>query len=108
MGTSSKLAKEMSRGISYPSQIVFFQFLHHTNFSSTICPLQVPDIDIMIASEALALRMKKVLPSIIHYDQTIYIKGRYVEDSVRLIDDLLKFTEEENPDGILFAEDIEN
>ena len=30
-----------------------------------------------------------------------------MEESVRLIDDLLKFAEEENLDGILFAVDIE-
>ena len=46
--------------------------------------------------------MKKVLPSIINYDQTAYIKGRYKGESVRLIDDPLQFAEEENLDGILF------
>ena len=40
---SLKLDEKFSRGISYSSQIVFFQFLHHyTCFSSAICPLQVP------------------------------------------------------------------
>ena len=51
--------------------------------------------------------MKKVLPSIIHYDQTAYVEGRYIEESERLIDNLFKFTEEENLDGILVAADIE-
>ena len=66
------------------------------------------DVDIKIASKTLAFRMKKVLPSIIYYDQTEYVKGRYIGESVRLIDDLLKFAEEETLDGILFAADIEN
>ena len=39
---SLKLDEKFSRGISYSSQIVFFQFLHHTCFSSAKCPLQVP------------------------------------------------------------------
>ena len=52
--------------------------------------------------------MKKVLPSIIHYGQTAYFKGRYIGESLTLICDLLKFTEEENLDGILFTVDIEN
>ena len=39
---SLKLDEKFSRGISYSSQIVFFQFLHYTCFSSAICPLQVP------------------------------------------------------------------
>ena len=51
--------------------------------------------------------MKKVPPSIICYDQTTYVKGRYSEESVTLIDDLIKFAEEGNLDGILFVTDIE-
>ena len=40
---SLKLDEKCSRGISYSSQIVFFQSLHYTCFSSATCPLQVPD-----------------------------------------------------------------
>ena len=43
---------------------------------------------------------------LISYDQTAYVKGRYTGESVRLIDDLLKYVDE-NIDGILFAADIE-
>ena len=39
---SLHLDEKCSRGISYSSQIVFFQSLHYTCFSSAICPLQVP------------------------------------------------------------------
>ena len=35
------------------------------------------------------------------------MKGRYIGESIRLVDDLLKYAEEENSDGILFAADIE-
>ena len=35
------------------------------------------------------------------------MKGRYIEESIRLVDDLLTYAEEENSDGILFAADIE-
>ena len=41
---SSKLDKEITGGISYSCQIVFFQFLHYTSFFGTICPLQVPGL----------------------------------------------------------------
>ena len=51
--------------------------------------------------------MKTVIHSLISYDQTAYVKGRYIGESVRLIDDLLKYAEDENIDGILFAADIE-
>ena len=52
--------------------------------------------------------MKIVIHSLISYDKTAYVKGRYSSESVRLIDDLLKYAEDENIDGILFATDIEN
>ena len=35
---SLKLDEKYSRGISYSGQIVFFQLLHYTCFSSAICP----------------------------------------------------------------------
>ena len=55
----------------------------------------------------MAFRVRKVSPSLIYYDQTAYVKGRYVGESIHLVDDLLKYAEEENTDGILFAVDIE-
>ena len=58
-----------------------------------------------VASKALFERMKKVIHSIIHCDETAYIKGR---ESVRLIDDLLTYADQENLDGIMFAADVEN
>ena len=54
--------------------------------------------DTKIASKVIALRMKKVLPNIINYDQTAYVKNRYIGKSIRVIDDI---------DGILFAADME-
>ena len=51
--------------------------------------------------------MQKVIHSLIPYDQTAYVKKRYIGESVHLIDDLLKYAKDENIDGILFAADIE-
>ena len=48
-------------------------------------PISLINVDIKIASKALAFRMKKVLPSIIHYDQTAYIKGRLLQTKKRLL-----------------------
>ena len=70
-------------------------------------PISLINVDSKIASKALAVRMKKVIHILISYDQTAYIKGRYIGESVRLIDDLLKYAENENIDGMLFAADIE-
>ena len=51
------------------------------------------NVDTKIASKTLALRMRKVIPSIINYDQTAYIN---VGESIRLIDDILYHAEHEN------------
>ena len=70
-------------------------------------PISLINVDIKITSKPLAVRVRKVLPSLIYYDQTAYVKGRNVGESIRLIDDLLKYAEEENSDGILLVADIE-
>ena len=53
------------------------------------------------------MRIKLVIHSLISYNKTAYTKGRYIGESVRLIDDLLKYAENENIDRILFVADIE-
>ena len=41
--------------------------------------------DYKIATRAIALRMSKVLPDIIHSDQTGYVKKRFIGQNIRLI-----------------------
>ena len=65
------------------------------------------NVDVKIASKALSFRHKKVISTLIYYDKTDYIKGRFIGESIRLIDDILYHTEQENIDGVLFAADIE-
>ena len=70
-------------------------------------PISLMNVDVKIASKALSFRLKQVLPNLINYDQTAYMKGRFINESIRLIDNILYHTEQENIDGILFAADIE-
>ena len=55
-------------------------------------PISLLNVDTKIASKALALRLEKVLPHIIHGDQYAYVKGRTIFDAVRSIDDIMEFT----------------
>ena len=50
---SLHLDEKCSRGISYSSQIVFFQSLHYTCFYSAICTLQVPEPNVNTEVSAL-------------------------------------------------------
>ena len=65
------------------------------------------NVDVKIASKALSFRLEKVISNLINYDQFAYIKGRYIGESIRLMDNILYHTEQENIDGVLCAADIE-
>ena len=71
-------------------------------------PISLMNVDVKIASKALSFRLKQFLSNLINYDQTAYVKGRFINESIRLIADVLYHTEQENIDGVLlFAADIE-
>ena len=70
-------------------------------------PVSVLNVDLKIASKALAARIKKVIGSVILYDQTAYVKGRYIGESIRLIQDIIEYADEMDEEGILFSSDIE-
>ena len=68
-------------------------------------PISLINVDAKIASKVLALRIQKA--SIINYDQTAYVRGRYIGESIRLVSDILNYTEENSIGGILFSADFE-
>ena len=70
-------------------------------------PISLINVDAKIASKVLALRMQEVLAGIINYDQTAYVKGRYIGELIRLVSDILDLTEENSIGGILFSADFE-
>ena len=60
-----------------------------------------------LPQKSSAKRAKNVIPHLINCDQTAYIKGRSIGESIRLIDDLMSYAEQENLDCLIFAADIE-
>jgi len=70
-------------------------------------PISLLNVDVKIATKALALRLEPVLPHIIHRDQNAYFKGRVIADNVRLINDVMYYTKEHNLSGLLIAIDFE-
>ena len=60
-----------------------------------------------IASGAIANRIKLVINNLINKDQTGFIKGRYIGENIRLIYDLMNYTEENNIPGLLLLIDFE-
>ena len=69
-------------------------------------PITVTNCDYKIFSKLLALRLQSVIKSIIHKSQSGYIKGRSISNNIRLIDDIIKFANEENIPGLAVSLDF--
>ena len=67
-----------------------------TRFIKNWWPISLLNVDLKVASKALAFRMRQVIPLLIHPNQTAYVKGRYVGESVRIIEDILDHADQEN------------
>lgn len=70
-------------------------------------PISLVNVDAKIMAKVIAARIQNVLPSIIHYNQTGFIKDRYIGETVRSIFDIMNFTVEENIPGLLIFIDFQ-
>ena len=71
-------------------------------------PISLINVDVKIGSKAIATRLQRVLPDIIHHNQNAYVKGRTILDAVRTIDDIFEYTKTEKINGVLVAIDFKN
>ena len=69
-------------------------------------PITLLNTSYKIASACIASRIKKVLPTIIHGDQTGFLAGRYIGENVRLIYDTLYHTEKHSIPGQILLVDF--
>ena len=65
------------------------------------------NVDLKIGTKALALRLKDVLPYVIDDDQTGFVRGRTIFDSIKIIQDLMDLTKKFKLEGILLFIDFE-
>ena len=70
-------------------------------------PISLLNVDYKIIAKSLSNRICKVLPHVIDEDQTGYIKGRFIGCNIRMIEDAMIFTENNNLPGILLNIDFE-
>jgi exonuclease III len=70
-------------------------------------PISLLNTDYKIIAKILASRLQEVLPSIIHSDQSGYLKGRYIGQNIRTLEDVSFFTKHEDIPGILLSIDFE-
>ena len=69
-------------------------------------PISLLNADTKIMTKVLATRIKEVLPSIIHHNQTGYIKDHYIKETIRSIFDIMDFTLNENISGLMIFIDF--
>lgn len=58
-------------------------------------------------TKVLVLRIQNVLPSIINPNQSGCVKDRYIGDAIRVIQDLMQYTDNKNLPGMLLFLDFE-
>ena len=64
-------------------------------------------VNYKIAAKALARRLKETLPKLISFQQTAYVKNRFIGDGGRLISDMLEMSESLNLKGYMVTVNIE-
>ena len=70
-------------------------------------PISLLNIDYKILSKVLAKRMEQHLPKLIHSDQTGFVNGRYIGRNIRLLSDIMEFSDSKNFQGIPLFVDFE-
>ena len=65
-------------------------------------PISLLNIVVKIASKVLAVRLKKVIHKLIAYDHAAYVKGCYIQESIKVIQDLIDFADLEEQEGPIF------
>ena len=70
-------------------------------------PISLLNVDYKIISKIFASRLKKVLPNLISSQQTAYVAQRCINESGRLISDLLSVAKKMKVKGYLVTIDIE-
>ena len=70
-------------------------------------PISLANVDTKIAYKVIATRITKILPEIIHSNQTGYVSGRYIGEAAKSIIDVMEYTKTLFIPGILLFIDFE-
>ena len=70
-------------------------------------PISLLNFDYKLLTKLLSVRVQKYLPGLIHPNQAGFVKGRFIGDAIRIIQDLIEYTDKKNLPGILLFIDFE-
>ena len=68
-------------------------------------PITLTNVDYKILTKLLARRLQGVIKKIVHENQSGFIKGRNITSHIRLLDDLIKYADNEQLGGIVVSLD---
>ena len=69
-------------------------------------PTSLLNVDYKIIAKALATRLKETLPKLMSFQQTAYVRNRFIGEGGRLISDILEMSESLNLKGYVVTVDI--
>ena len=69
-------------------------------------PIALLNTDYKIATKALAKRVQSILRFIVDTDQNGFVKGRSIHENIRLIEDVLRYTDDSDLPGIMMCIDF--
>ena len=70
-------------------------------------PISLLNIDYKILTKTLAKRISSVIPSLIHTDQRGFIKGRYIGENIRQVQDVMEESQIRHKTGLMLLLDFE-
>ncbi len=70
-------------------------------------PISLLNVDYKIASKVLALRLHDKIPKLVDLNQTGFVKGRYMNDTVRTLHDVIEYCRITQKEGLLMMIDFQ-
>jgi exonuclease III len=70
-------------------------------------PISLLNVDYKIISKVIAQRLENMMPKLVGLNQTGFIKGRFINDTVRSIYDLIDYCKQTCTEGVLMMIDFE-
>ena len=64
------------------------------------------NVDYKILAKVISKRIESILPSLVHSNQTGFIKGRFSGQNVRVLNDIIEYTDVKKLPGILLFIDF--
>ena len=71
-------------------------------------PITLTNVDYKIFTKFLAVRLPKIIKTIIYENHSGFIKGRNISSHIRLIDYIIRFADREQLDGLGVSLDYQN